>query len=236
MAEDESVAMGRARATLIFTGKEISYPQRYIKRFTKTFLDKVFDFMWQQIVVGLALVVATTVLEIRRGIVITSQIHGSWLSVLQPYGFIILALILWHFARSGYIIYREDQSEIEQLKEHLSIFTPLQLDVLRLSKDLRDFLEQAGKRPQVDFAFYENKKDALIAQSDAVEPWLRRVLNGYAERSAPRVKAVRFRLGETGIEKPFRLDPYLDWATSERDIQQCQEYLSQMATELNNLR
>ena len=113
------------------------------------------------------------------------------------------------------------------------LFTPLQLDAFRLAKDMRAFLERIGPKPVIDPIAYEGSKDqrlgSMVAQAEAVYPWLNKLTNGYAKDFASRVKEIHFRFGEANLVAPYRLNPFIEWVATEDEVSACITLLEHMA-------
>jgi hypothetical protein len=87
----------------------------YGKRYIKTFLRKFTEFLWQQIIVGGTLTALILWEQVHHGIITTQKVHDNVLAVLEPYLWLIGGALLWHLVRTAYLLYLEDQAEIERL-------------------------------------------------------------------------------------------------------------------------
>jgi hypothetical protein len=106
-----------------------------------TFARKLFEFLWAQIIVGLLIAAAILVEQIRFGIIQRNAIHSNMIALVAPYGYVLMALVLWHLFRAFYSIYFEQQSEMFILqaaldgtqKELLASRTVVNLPKLRIT-------------------------------------------------------------------------------------------------------
>lgn len=83
----------------------------YGKRYMKTFFRKFWEFLWQQIVIGVILAALIIWQQIRRNIITGPTIRADILAVLEPYLYLLGALILWHLGRTAYLLHLEDSAE-----------------------------------------------------------------------------------------------------------------------------
>lgn len=92
-----------------------------------------------------------------------------------------------------------------------SLFTPLQVELFQLAKELRQFLDGIGPCPTVDKAAYgydfeqnrfpDSTKQVHAyhdAQQAAEAPWRQRLHFGYIQRFSSRIRDLMLRVGEAG--------------------------------------
>ena len=116
----------------------------------------------------------------------------------------------------------------------------LRSEAFQLAKELRGFLQDLGPRPTVpDKSAFENTPGGVEKHMNAVmaveRPRDLKLQNAYAARFAPRVKSIRFRFGEAGVDEGYRLDAWVDWISSEADVQRCARTLDELAISLNSI-
>jgi len=92
----------------------------YGKRYMKTFSHKFGEFLWQQLVFGASIAGLILWQQIRRGLITAPTIKANVMAVGEPYGLVVGAIIVWHMVRTAYLLYLEDQAEIESLNEKLA--------------------------------------------------------------------------------------------------------------------
>jgi hypothetical protein len=120
------------------------------------------------------------------------------------------------------------------------LFSSLQVEAFQLAKELRGFMQELGPRPTVhDKSAFENTPDGVEKHLNAVmaldRPRDLKLQNAYAAQFAGRVKSIRFRFGEAGLDECYRLDGWIDWIVSEADVQRCARTLDELAISLNSI-
>ena len=61
---------------------------------------------------------------IRRRTVTVSMLKENVLDVVEPYGFILAALVIWHLGRTAHLLHLEDQEEIDMLRTASAAVAP----------------------------------------------------------------------------------------------------------------
>jgi hypothetical protein len=91
----------------------------YVKRYVATFFRKFTEFIGAQIVVGA--VIAGLILweQIRRHIILVGSTKDNILAVLEPYCLVIAVYLVWHLARTAYLLHLEEFVQIERLRQHI---------------------------------------------------------------------------------------------------------------------
>jgi hypothetical protein len=111
------------------------------------------------------------------------------------------------------------------LKKVEMLFSPLQIEILRLSRDLRQMLKDAGPAPELRNAGFMMKGDDTSTWMEAYSQWARRIIYRYRGEFASRVKTVMISLGQTTGMVVATLEPYTKDARPGYDFQQLLDLL-----------
>jgi hypothetical protein len=112
------------------------------------------------------------------------------------------------------------------------VLRSVQIDAFKLAKDLREFLDEMGERPDADWtgvSTSEKIAERLQERWRLQAPYESRVANGFQLRFAGRLREVMLRLGEQGADRSVILSPYLDAKNNELDIEQAAKDLENQA-------
>ena len=121
-----------------------------------TFFRKFSEFMGAQILIGLVLSGLILLQQIRRGIISVATTRDSILALLEPYGIVIGAILLWHLGRTAYLLHLEDQAVIEELRT-APLITASEAQNVPLAEDPRIYVDFVDERKG-----YLHKKNALL--------------------------------------------------------------------------
>lgn len=138
----------------------------------KTFLRKFGEFMWQQIAFGALLAGLILWQQIERGIVSVAAVRDNFLAVAQPYGWVVGAILLWHLARTAYLIYLEDQEEIDRLRKDTVSQNSFKEETHKLAESIMDFIhgriENTPTWPVKAFTFSDSPMQSIMEQSSRI--------------------------------------------------------------------
>lgn len=190
--------------------------RRYATRVLTAVFRDFWSFVRGQIIIGLLLGVAILLLQIRSGIISKSMAIPNVQAFILPYLGLLVALIIWLALRALYLVNKEDQARIERLSSELeltklldeSVLTPLQMDVLRLSRDLRDFLKELGPAPELTVGTSTPSLDRIDDWTGEYAEWARRMIYRYRSDFAPRVRDIANKIGANTGMVVVSLEPY----------------------------
>ena len=114
---------------------------------------------------------------------------------------------------------RNALDRVSELEAQLAVFSPLQLEILRLSRDLRQLRREAGPAPVLQnigpmkpgedtHGWTTQKLAETEAWTDEYAKWARKFIYSYQEIFAPRVKSVMTSLGSSTGMVVVSLEPY----------------------------
>lgn len=193
---------------------------RSARRYATRVLTAVFRDFWSfvqgQIIVGLILGTTILLLQIKSGIISKSMAIPNVQAFILPYLGLLVALIIWLALRALYLVNKEDQARIERLSSELeltklleaSVLTPLQMDVLSLSRDLREFLRELGPAPQLPVGASTLGLDQIGDWTGEYAEWARRMIYRYRSDFAPRVRDIANTIGANTGMVVVSLEPY----------------------------
>ena len=190
--------------------------RRYAKRVLNAVFRDFWSFVQGQIIVGLILGGTILLLQIKSGIISKSMAIPNVQAFILPYLGLLVALIVWLALRALYLVNKEDQARIERLSRELeltklleaSVLTPLQMDVLRLTRDLRDFLKELGPAPQLPVGASTLGLDQIDDWTGEYAEWARKMIYRYRSDFAPRVRDIANRIGANTDMVVVSLEPY----------------------------
>jgi hypothetical protein len=91
----------------------------YGKRYFQTFFRQFGEFLLAQIVIAALLSGLVLWEDVRRGIISTETTKNNILALLWSFGYVIGLMLIWHLARTAYVMSLQDQAEIESLRKQI---------------------------------------------------------------------------------------------------------------------
>ena len=92
--------------------------EHYWSTFGKRFFKDFKSATGEQLI-GALLALGILVYQIKYGVVHSADIRGSYLAILWPYVFLVVALFIWHFLRTSHVLHREQGSILDGLRSEL---------------------------------------------------------------------------------------------------------------------
>ena len=112
------------------------------------------------------------------------------------------------------------------------LFSPLQLEAFQLARELRIFLKNMGPRPVVEISGEISTVENVRKISEAVRPWLMRVVNTYRADFEDKVNKLVIRLAAENL-RDFALDAATKMPNNEKTILDIAELLPLLAVKLD---
>jgi len=125
---------------------------------------------------------------------------------------------------------QEALQKLDELTTQMTRFTPLQIEIIQLARDLRHLLVDAGPPPDLKNTgpmpkgndlnvWMKERMDESGLWTDAYSEWARKIIYRYQEEFAHRVKLVMTSLGKTTGMVVISLEPYTSDVRPGEDFQ-----------------
>ena len=140
---------------------------------------------------------------------------------------------------------RKALDEVGELRTQLAVFSPLQLEIIKLSRDLRQLLKDAGLAPEFKNTAPVNRGEdsrtwtieKLVEThlwSDEYATWARKLIYSYEAQFAGRVQNIMTSIGRDTGSVVFPLKPYTETVRPGDDFQNLLDILMDLFVQVEN--